>query len=81
MGFLKIFLSLVINALSSLLLFYCVMSWFVPPDFPLRRWVDGFMNQFLDQIRRFMPSIGIFDLSPIVLMLLLQLLHGFVSGL
>lgn len=79
MGFLKIFLSLVINALSSLLLFYCVMSWFVPPDFPLRRWVDGFMNQFLDPIRKFMPSIGIFDLSPIILMLILQLLQRFVN--
>ncbi len=79
MGFLKIFLSLLINATSSLLLIYCIMSWFVSPDFPLRRWLDGFMNQLLDPIRRIMPDFGMFDFSPIVLMLILQLLQRFVN--
>ena len=77
MGFLKLFLSLFVNITSTLL----IMSWFVPPDFPVRRWLDGLMDQMLDPIRRILPSFGMFDLSPIVLMLLLQLLHGFVSGL
>ena len=79
MGFLKIFLTLLINATSSLLLLYCVMSWFVSPDFPLRRWIDGFMNQLLDPIRGFLPSFGMFDLSPIILMLILQVLQRFVN--
>lgn len=79
MGFLRIFLSLLINATTSLLLLYCVMSWFVPPDFPLRRWVDGLMNQILDPIRRIIPNIGIFDISPIILMLILQLLQRVVN--
>ena len=79
MGFLKIFLSLMINAISSLLLLYCIMSWFVPPDFPLRRWLDGFMNQFLNPIRRIIPGIGMLDISPIILMLILQLLQRFVN--
>ncbi len=79
MGFLKIFLSLLINATSSLLLIYCIMSWFVSPDFPLRQWLDGFMNQLLDPIRKIMPDFGMFDFSPIVLMLILQLLQRFVN--
>ncbi|MBQ6341957.1 MAG: YggT family protein [Anaerolineaceae bacterium] len=79
MGFIKLFLSLVINALSSLLLIYCVMSWFVPPDFPLRQWLDGFMNQLLDPIRKILPSFGMFDLSPIILMLVLQFLQRIVN--
>ena len=81
MGFLKLFLSLFVNITSTLLIIYCVMSWFVPPDFSVRRWLDGLMDQMLDPIRRILPSFGMFDLSPIVLMLLLQLLQGFVSGL
>lgn len=81
MGFLKIFLSLLINATSSLLLLYCVMSWFVSPDFPLRQWLDGFMNQLLDPIRRIMPRFGMFDLSPIILMLILQVLERFIDKL
>ncbi len=81
MGFIKIFLSLLINATTSLLLLYCIMSWFVSPDFPLRQWIDGFINQLLDPIRRFMPSFGMFDMSPIILMLILQLLQRFVNKL
>ena len=81
MGFIKIFLTLLINATTSLLLLYCVMSWFVSPDFPLRQWIDGFINQLLDPIRRFMPSFGMFDMSPIILMLILQLLQRFVNKL
>ena len=81
MGFIKIFLSLLINATTSLLLLYCIMSWFVSPDFPLRQWIDGIINQLLDPIRRFMPSFGMFDLSPIILMLILQLLQRFVNRL
>ena len=81
MGFIKIFLSLLLNATTSLLLLYCVMSWFVPPDFPLRRWVDGFMNQLLDPIRRLVPSMGMFDISPIILMIILQLLQRIVNSL
>ena len=81
MGFLKIFLLLLLNATSSLLLIYCIMSWFVPPDFPLRQWVDGFMNQLLDPIRKIMPNFGMFDFSPIVLMVILQLLQRVVNRL
>lgn len=81
MGFIKIFLTLLINATTSLLLLYCVMSWFVSPDFPLRQWIDGIINQLLDPIRRFMPSFGMFDISPIILMLILQLLQRFVNRL
>ena len=81
MGFIKIFLTLLINATTSLLLLYCVRSWFVSPDFPLRQWIDGIINQLLDPIRRFMPSFGMFDISPIILMLILQLLQRFVNRL
>lgn len=81
MGFIKIFLSILLNATSSLLLLYCIMSWFVSPDFPLRQWIDGFMNQLLDPIRRIMPSFGMFDLSPIILMLILQFLQRLVYRL
>ena len=72
MEFIKFFLSVFINVTSTLLIIYCIMSWFVPPDFPVRRWLDGLMNQMLDPIRRIIPSAGIFDLSPIILMLILQ---------
>ena len=80
MGFIKLFVSLFISITSTLLIIYCVMSWFVPPDFPVRRWLDGLMNQMLDPIRSIMPNFGPFDLSPIVLMLLLQILQRVINS-
>lgn len=81
MAFLKIFLSLFLQVLSALLLIYCVMSWFVPPDFPLRRWLDGYMDQLLNPIRNLIPGFGMFDISPIILMLILQFLQRIISRL
>jgi len=81
MEFLKIFFSLFINVTSTLLLIYCVMSWFVPPDFPLRRWLDGLMDQMLDPIRRIIPGLGMFDISPIILMLILQFIQRIINSL
>ena len=80
MGFIRLFLSLFINVTSTLLLIYCVMSWFVPPDFPVRQWLDGLMDQMLDPIRSFMPSFGMFDISPIILMLILQFLQRIINS-
>ncbi len=81
MGFLRVFLSLFIQVLSTMLLVYCVLSWFVPPDFPLRRWLDGYMDLLLNPIRSFLPSFGMFDISPIILMLILQFLQRIISRL
>lgn len=78
MGFIKFFLSIFINVTSTLLIIYCIMSWFVPPDFPIRRWLDGLMDQMLNPIRSIMPSFGMFDLSPIVLMLILQFIQRLI---
>ena len=81
MEFIKFFLSLLIQVFSTMLLLYCILSWFVPPDFPLRRWLDGYVDQLLNPIRQFIPGIGMFDISPIILMIILQLLQRIVNGL
>lgn len=80
MGFIRIFLSLFVQVTSTALLLYCVLSWFVPPDFPVRRWLDSIIDPMLNPIRQFMPNIGMFDLSPIILMLLLQFLLRIINS-
>lgn len=70
--FFGIFISSLVNVMSTLLLIYIIISWFVSPYNKYRAMLDRFMNTFLDPIRRIMPNTGMFDLSPIILMLLLQ---------
>ena len=80
MGFVRLFLSMFVQASSTLLLIYCVMSWFVPYDSKIRMWVASIVDPMLDPIRRFMPDSGRLDFSPIVLMVILQLIQRLIAG-
>ena len=81
MGFVKIFLSLFVQASSTLLVIYCIMSWFVPFDSKIRIWIASIVDPMLDPIRKFMPDSGRIDFSPVVLMVILQILQRFISGM
>ena len=81
MGFLRIFLSLLINATSTLLILYCILSWFIAPDHPIRQWLGSIIDPMLNPIRSILPGFGMLDLSPIILMLILQFLQNFISRL
>ena len=81
MGFLRIFLSLLINATSTLLILYCILSWFMAPDHPIRQWLGSILDPILDPIRSLIPGFGMIDISPIVLMLILQFIQRILNGL
>lgn len=81
MGLLRIFLSLLVNATSTLLILYCILSWFMSPDHPIRRWLGSIIDPLLDPIRSIIPGLGMFDISPIILMLILQFLQNLFSRL
>lgn len=74
--FLELFISTLVNIMSTLLMVYIIVSWFVSPYNKYRAMLDRFMNTFLDPIRRIMPNTGMFDLSPIILMLILQFIES-----
>ena len=81
MGFLRIFLSLLINATSTILILYCILSWFMAPDHLIRQWLGSIIDPILNPIRSIIPGIGMIDISPIILMLILQFLQSFISRL
>ncbi|SFZ74217.1 YggT family protein [Chitinimonas taiwanensis] len=54
-----------------------ILSW-VNPYNPLAPILDALSRPFLKPIRRLLPPVGGFDLSPLVLLLLLQMLLMFV---
>lgn len=74
--FLELFISTLVNIMSTLLMVYIIVSWFVSPYNKYRAMLDRFMKTFLDPIRRIMPNTGMFDLSPIILMLILQFVES-----
>ncbi|MBI5703000.1 MAG: YggT family protein [Chloroflexi bacterium] len=48
------------------------MSYFVDPYHPIRQGVDNLVRPLLDPIRRVVPPVGMFDFSPLVLIVLIQ---------
>ncbi|MCD6735404.1 MAG: YggT family protein [Burkholderiaceae bacterium] len=59
--------------LTALVLLLAVLSW-VNPHAPIAPTIDALTQPFLSPIRRVVPLIGGVDLSPLVLILLLQML-------
>lgn len=64
---------LVVSALGALVLVLALMSW-VNPGLPMHALSERLCSPFLRPFRRWIPLIGGVDLSPIALLLVLQLL-------
>ena len=64
---------LVVSALGALVLVLALMSW-VNPGSPMHALSERLCRPFLRPFRRWIPLVGGVDLSPIALLLVLQLL-------
>ncbi|OQY82995.1 MAG: hypothetical protein B6D40_07795 [Anaerolineae bacterium UTCFX3] len=68
-----------INFIGSLLILLVILdvalTWFMDPYHPLRRALDRIVGPLLNPIRRAVPLIGMFDISPIILVLLISVIQ------
>jgi len=55
-----------------LILTYVIISYFMSPYHTFRMWVDRLVEPMLRPIRKVIPLVGMFDISPIILLLLIQ---------
>jgi YggT family protein len=60
--------------IGFLIIVYVVLSYFMDPYHPIREWVDRLVKPMLRPIRRVIPTVGMFDFSPLILLILVQLL-------
>jgi YggT family protein len=79
------YLILFINAISqllSLLVFVAaILSFFMSPYHPVRRAIDSVVEPMLAPIRRILPPFGGLDFSPLVLIVLIQVLRNIIISL
>ncbi len=79
------YLVLFINALSQLLfwlvLIDVILSYFMDPYHPVRRALDSVVEPMLAPIRRILPPLGGLDFSPLVLLVLIQVLARIIISL
>lgn len=65
-------LRLAVSGLSVLVIVYAVLSW-VQPQSPMMGLLVRLVSPLLQPIRRAVPLVGGFDLSPLILLVLLQI--------
>ncbi|MGE5073096.1 MAG: YggT family protein [Anaerolineae bacterium] len=73
--------SLLAYLLVILIIIWVVVSWILPPYHPLRESLDRIVEPMLAPIRRFLPATGMIDLSPMILIIIIQLLSRVLVSL
>lgn len=72
----------IVTRIIVLLLFvHVVLTYFMSPFHPIRHWIDRIIEPMLTPIRRIIPTIGMIDFSPLVFILLVQLLNLVIKSI
>ena len=66
-------INLLARLLTLLVVAQAIMSYFVSPYHPIRQAIDRLLEPVYTPIRRILPQTGMIDFSPLVVLLLLQL--------
>jgi YggT family protein len=67
-------INVAIQIISLLVIVHVVLSYFMSPFHPVRQLIDRLVEPMLSPIRRIVPSVGMLDLSPLILLILVQVL-------
>jgi YggT family protein len=57
-----------------------ILSYVMDPYHPVRRTIDSILAPLLNPIRRVVPLVGMFDFSPLVLIILLQVASTLIKS-
>jgi len=67
-------ISVLANAIVLLVIVKVALSYFMSPFHPIRRTIDRIVEPMLAPIRKVVPLVGMFDFSPLILIVLVQVL-------
>lgn len=75
---LVLFIRSISQLLVLLVIISVILSYFLDPYHPIRRSIDSVVEPMLAPIRRVVPPLGMIDLSPLVLIILIQVLANII---
>lgn len=69
------------QALYLLILLKVILSYFMDPFHPIRQSIDRLIEPMLRPIRQVVPSFGRFDFSPLILLILVQIVGAILRNI
>lgn len=75
------FIHLVSRLLSLLIIVDAILSFVLSPFHPIREFMGKILQPLYNPIRRIIPSAGGLDFSPLVLLIIVQLLEALLVSL
>jgi YggT family protein len=63
----------IVRVVTIVVIVQALLSYFMSPYHPLRATIDRLLAPLLNPIRRLIPSTGMLDFSPLVLIILVQI--------
>lgn len=66
------------QAITLLIIVQVILSYFLHPYHPVRQAIDRLVEPMLAPIRQILPPMGMFDFSPLVLLILVQFIGSFI---
>jgi YggT family protein len=69
------------TVLTLVILVDVVISFFMSPFHPIRQALDSIVEPMLAPIRRIMPTTGMLDFSPLILLIVIQLAESILVQL
>ena len=74
MGILITFINITVRVLTLIIFIHSLLSYFLSPYHPVQRVLGQIVEPMLTPIRKRLPTVSGIDLSPLILLILLQVL-------
>jgi len=69
-------IGMVANIYTWIVFISIILSYFMDPYHPIRQGIDNLVRPLLNPIRKVVPPVGMIDFSPMVLIILIQVVSN-----
>lgn len=74
-------INIIAQLITLLVIIKVFLSYFMSPYHPVRRIIDRIVEPLLRPIQRIIPPLGMMDLSPLILIILVQLVGRILTNI
>jgi YggT family protein len=74
-------INIIVQLITLLVIVKVFLSYFMSPVHPIRQNIDRIIDPLLRPIQRLLPNIGLLDLSPLVLIIIIQVVGRLIINI